>query len=216
MLITRRNWILRDPDGKGGDPPPEKKDGNGAGEEKKFTQADVDRIAGETRQKGREAGVGDLLKELGFEKTDELKAIIKAHTDKENAEKSELQKTTEQLGKHQTRIGELESTLSDREGELAQLRLQVAIGGEVRKQKLNFVSAQAEEDAFDHLAREVETDEAGKPKNLDAALKQLAKDRPYLFGQPVQGSHGTPPPRGGRVPPPNEKENQHQERVLTL
>ena len=44
--------------------------------DKMFTQADVDRIMGETRRTGRQAGINEFLKELGVDNPDTLKATL--------------------------------------------------------------------------------------------------------------------------------------------
>lgn len=44
--------------------------------DKTFTQADVDRIMGETRRTGRQAGINEFLKELGVDSPDTLKATL--------------------------------------------------------------------------------------------------------------------------------------------
>lgn len=219
--MFNRIWIVRSPDGGVADPPSPTP--TGGGDEKKFTQADLDRIAGETRAKGREAGVSELLKELGFEKADDLKVLVKAQKDKQDAEKSELQKATEKLSKYETDKAEYESKLADAEGELASLRLQAAIGQELRKQKLEFVSPEAEGIGLEKLALLVETDDAGKPKNMEAVIKSFAKDFAFLLGaNNGTGSHGTP-----RTQKPNPTTGQPgqrqpgqppepQEKVLTL
>lgn len=44
--------------------------------DKTFTQADLDRIAGEARKAGRQSGLSEFLKELGVDNPDTLKATL--------------------------------------------------------------------------------------------------------------------------------------------
>lgn len=61
----------------------------------KFTQDDLDRVAGESRKSGREVAEKELLKELGVESRDAIAATLKAAKDAEDSQKTELQKAQE-------------------------------------------------------------------------------------------------------------------------
>ncbi len=186
--------ILRSPDGDGGSggdkggtpppaspPPPATATGAG-GDEKKFTQADVDRIMGERATRAKESAVSELLKGLGIEKPEDLKAIVAEHKKLKDSQLSDLEKANK-------RVAELEPKLSDQEAELADLRLRSGLAKSLRQQKLAFASDAAEEDALEHLSRVVQLDAKGVPKNLDDAIKALMKDRPYLFGKSGDGTN---------------------------
>jgi len=90
LLIRRRAWY----DGSTDEGTPPDKGGNGGGQngEAKFTQADLDRIAGDTRKSAKQAAINDLLKELGFEKADDLKALVADAKKRKDDELSEAQK----------------------------------------------------------------------------------------------------------------------------
>ncbi len=149
--------------------------GGGEGE-RKFTQNDIDRIVGERAKRAGESAVSELLKGLGLERVDDLKAIMTERKKLRDSQLSELDKATK-------KITELEPTLYDYEAELAEMRLWKALAKSIRQQKIGFASDAAEEDALEHLSRTIEMDGKGSPKNLDDALKTLMKERPYLFGK---------------------------------
>lgn len=169
--------------------------------EKKFTQAEVDRMMGERAKRAGESAIGELLKGLGLEKPEDLKAIVGEHKKLKDSQLSDLEKANK-------RVAELEPKLSDYETELADLRLQRALGKALQQQKLSFASDAAEEDVLEHLSRVVQLDAKGVPKNLDDAIKALMKDRPYLFGKSGDGMNINALNRGDRqtvVSDENEK-----------
>lgn len=64
---------------------------NGSGAEKMFSQEEVNKMI-----KGRsERELQKMLGEIGFQSVDELKTLVKKSKDREDAEKSELQKAQE-------------------------------------------------------------------------------------------------------------------------
>ncbi len=71
-----------------------------------FTQSDIDRLAGNARKEGREAGVKALLEELGLSDLESLKGKVTALAQKEEADKSELQKATDKLAKAEAKATE--------------------------------------------------------------------------------------------------------------
>lgn len=60
--------------------------------ELKFTQADLDRIAGDTRKSAKEKAIADFLKDLGVDNADDARAKISAAKAKEDAEKTASEK----------------------------------------------------------------------------------------------------------------------------
>jgi hypothetical protein len=62
-----------------------------------FTQEQIDRLAGNARKEGREAGVKALLEELGLADLETLKGKVQVLAQKEEADKTELQKVADKL-----------------------------------------------------------------------------------------------------------------------
>lgn len=90
---------------------PGNNDGNGAGADtppgannapKTFTQADVDRIAGDARKSARSKATADLLKELELEDVNGLKTLVTDARQRQQDNMSELEQA-------QARIAELET-----------------------------------------------------------------------------------------------------------
>jgi hypothetical protein len=63
--------------------------------EVKFSQAELDRIAGESRAAGRGQAEKDLLAKLGVESVEQLEARVNAAKAAEDAQKTELEKANE-------------------------------------------------------------------------------------------------------------------------
>lgn len=140
---------------------------NGSGAEKLFTQDDVNKMI-----KGRsDREVQKLLSDIGFQSVDELKNLVKLNKEREEAEKSELQKAQE-------RAKELEKQLAAS----AELQKNMATLADItaKAAKLGIVDPDAAFKLLDKGA--IEYDDDGKPKNTEALLVAMLKERPYLAG----------------------------------
>lgn len=68
--------------------------------DKKFTQADLDKLAGSVRGEATEKSQKELLKALGFEDLDAAKAAVAAAKAAEDANKTEAQRATEEAARY--------------------------------------------------------------------------------------------------------------------
>jgi hypothetical protein len=75
-----------------------------AAKEVTLKQADLDRIAGQSRQEGRTQAEKDLLEKLGVADIDAAAAAIKAHTDATEAQKTELQKAQDRAAAAEAQV----------------------------------------------------------------------------------------------------------------
>src|ERR1051326_1284304 len=89
-LNQRRYWFA-DPEPPPAEPPapepPPKDKGNPPPTEAKFTQADFDFHLGKRAKEAKQQRDAELLKEFGVEKMDDLKALVKAKKDADDAQK---------------------------------------------------------------------------------------------------------------------------------
>lgn len=186
--------------------------GNGDGkqpETKTFTQADVDRIVGERAKRAEESAIGSLLKDLGFEKPDDLKALVGEARKKQDAEKSELQKAQE-------RIDALTKAKDTAEQERAEAieranvtLMRAAVMAEAAKADYR-IKPEALADVWTFVDRSgIKPKEGadGEFAGIGEALKALAKAKPYLV-QDGNG-HGTPRP-GAKKPADQGKPEPRQ------
>lgn len=88
-------------------------------------QAEVDKLIAQNKNKGKSEGQKELLKSLGYEKVDELKAVLNTVKEAEEANKSDLEKANEQLESKNTTISELENTVKTLQATNAALGLGV-------------------------------------------------------------------------------------------
>lgn len=115
--------------------------------------------------------VAALQRELNRARTDaaqfraELKAIREAKKADAEAAKTEAQKITE-----------MESENALLKAALANARLEAAVAAQAAR--LNIIDAEAAVKLLDRST--LELDDEGNPKNVEAALRELIKERPYL------------------------------------
>lgn len=145
----------------------------------KFTQEDLDRIAGASRTDGRDHATKELLKELGFEDLDTAKAARKAQTDAEEAGKTELQKALDRAAALEL---ETEAAKSEARSVLVSTRLE----NELR-------DAGANPDRLALALRNVDATtlsvEDGKVTGAKEAVAALKEATPEWFG----GTGSAPP-----------------------
>lgn len=144
-----------------------------------YSQADLDRIAGQGESRGQAA----LLKALGFEDEDSAKAFLKEARLMADAQKTGLEKAQEALKKEQSAKTELEGKVTALERNLA------VIAAGVPAEKAGDIAL---------LAASKMTD----GKSFDDGLAEVKKIYPQLFENASQGAGtgtgtGGTPPRGG-------------------
>jgi hypothetical protein len=157
--------------------------------ERTFTQDEVDRIAGERAVRAKQKVTNDLLGDLGIENVDTLKRLISAQRDAEEAEKTELQKAEET-------IETLGAQVKQAEQQAREMLLRAEVQAEATKQ--GFRNPAVAYRLADLSA--IEIGEDGSVAGVDAALKALAENEPYLLG----GDGGETP----KPPAPNTDAGQ--------
>ena len=179
------SWIrpaVRGGDGPDGDPDPKDDD-----DKPTLTQKQVNEIVKGRVGKAKEAAVAELLRELGLENTDAVKAMIQKAKDDEEKNKSELDKAKDEAVGNKTAAEAAKASLAATELNNSVILALVEQGLTVAAAK---ISAK--------LVEVTENDEA----KIKAAIEDLKKSMPQLFvksdGTPITGGNpGTPPPGGG-------------------
>jgi hypothetical protein len=167
--------------------------GGGTGDEKRFSQADMDRVVGERAKRAGEAAIAKLLQDLGVEKPEELKAKIEAQRKTEEEKKTELEKLQDAQRKAEEKAAQSEIERDEARTERDGILVRHAI--ELKAIELGFANAR---DAYelllsDESLAEVEISEAGKVSGFEKALEELAKSgRLPVKASPGAGL-GTPP-----------------------
>jgi hypothetical protein len=153
------------------------------GQSRTFTQEQLDAIVGERATRAKSAAISELLGELGFEKADDLKALVQSAREQADKQKSEAQKLQEKLADYQKR--EQQWALEKRD-----TMLQIAV--QAASAKLGIVDAEV---ALALIRGTIEFDNDGKPQGVEAALSKLLADKPYL--KAGTSTSPTNPPRQG-------------------
>lgn len=161
--------------------------------EQKFTQADLDKIAGSARETGRKAAEKQLLEALGVPDLDQAKAALAAAREAEEAGKTELQKAQE-------RAAELERKAAEAEATALQVRLDAALEGSLRDGGIKPERVAAAMRLADRSALSVED---GQVKGLSEVIEALKAESPEWFGATVKAPDAT----GGTTTGSSERES---------
>lgn len=151
---------------------------NGSGAGKMFSQDEVNKMI-----KGKsERELQKMLGEIGFQSIDELKTLVNKNREREDAEKSEVQKAQERVLALEK---EKETLLASQRTKGAQYDVAV------KAAKLGIVDPDAAYKLMDQ--GKIEFDDAGNPTNTEVLLQDLIKNKPYLVGS---GSSAGNPAKG--------------------
>ena len=168
----------------------------------KFTQDDLDRIAGESRKDGRASAERELLKSLGVTDLDTIKVSIEAAKVAEEEKKTELQRSQEETA-------QLRAEAEAAKAESRASRVESALQLSLRDAGINPERAAAAMRLVDSSKLEVD---GGEVKGLDEAVKELKSQSPEWFGPKF-----TPPDASGSgSPPPDFKTASAEERDKEL
>lgn len=200
-LAQRRIWHAEGED----DPTPDTgtgqaKTGQGQGNESTFTQADLDRLVGSARKQARDSAVADLLKELGVENADTLKASLKAQREAEDAKKSELEKRDARIAALEKEAADAKAAVEKAQQERMEERRQAAILTGLKDAKkpadlLILVNARM----ADAVAATMAEDGTLDDKKIAALVEKIKQEWPDQFQSVSPGSQSN---SGGRVKQP--------------
>ena len=165
--------------------------GNGAG----FTQADLDRVAGQTRKEA----LRRWAKELGFDDPAAIEAVIKAQKDADEKAKTDLQKQQEKTTAAETRAQGLETRLYD---VILRAAFDRAAAEKVADLDLAYLAAREAKLLSSEAGVTVDV-EAGTVAGVDKIVEKLLKDKPILKKAAQAAAAGTGGSEGG-TPAPTE------------
>lgn len=188
--------------------------GGNANVEAKFTQADLDRIASDTRAKATEAARKKVLAELGIEDPDADKALLADARKRKADEQTATEKETVAREKAEKRAAELESTLeTERANRLSERRddklKDALMSAKVKPEKVKSVLTLLSVEQADALTAAIKEGGMIDDKALVKIAEEAKKEYPEWFGNAGPGS---PSLQNGRVPqgtPPKVKTSGH-------
>ena len=173
-------------------------------EDKKFTQADMDRVAGSTRTEARKTALTDFLKELGFDKPDDLKTLVKSAKEQDEAKKTEAQKLADAKTQAEKERDEAKAALeSERQQRLIDRRDSAIRTRASKAYDVNDVLAWAQRaDNKALLDKTVKDDGTVDEKAVDALIAACEKNAAHLW---KRGGVGSPSNNNGREAPADPK-----------
>lgn len=142
--------------------------GNATSSERAYSQSELNRMFAERAKQAESA----LLKRLGFESPDDAEKLLAQVREKQEAEKSELQKTKEIADAKDKQL----QALMERQKELVVQSEVAAISN-----RLGIIDPDAAYRLLDKSS--IEYDDDGQAKNIETLLVSMLKERPYLTGK---------------------------------
>ena len=204
-LRQRRAWYADEDDkGEGDaetttDTQPVKKGSGGQGEsERTFTQADVDLYLGNARKQARDSVTNELLKELGFEKVDDLKAMVTTAKAQAEAELTELEKRDKEIERLKVEAQQHKEAAAKAQQSIMEERRNTAILSALKQAEkpqsvLNLLLIEHAEEVAGLMDAEGVID----PKKVEALAKKALTEYPGMFRS---GGPGSLSNAGGRTP----------------
>lgn len=180
------------------------KTGQGQGNATAFTQADLDRIAGNARKQARESAIAEFLKELGYEKPDDLKTQIATLRQREDAEKSELDKAQQKIAALEKAAQEAKLAAEQAQRERLEERRNAAIltalkDADKPQSVLNLLLTEHASEVQALMAEDGTID----PKKVTGLAELAKKEYAGLFVK--SSTPGSQSNAGGRNPAPDPK-----------
>lgn len=170
----------------------------------KFTQEDLDRIAGSARTEGRTVAERELLKSLGVSDLDAAKSLLKAAKDAEDAQKTELEKAQAEVERLKT---EAESARTEAHVSRATSALEIAL----RDAGINPERAEAAKRLVDLSTLKVE---GTTVEGIDAAVAELKTTSPEWFGVKSVSPPNASDPGGSQLPDFRTASQDERDRAL--
>lgn len=176
-----------------------------------FTQADVDRIIGERLKRAESAAMQKLLEKLGAKDEDELTGIVKAQRERDESEKTELQKLQDKLTAAEQKVKEAEERAAQAEQQRRVDNRNAAIIAALKDAEHPAdVLLWLEANAKDELDAVMSDDGTLDEKKIAALVTKARKERPNFFRS---GGPGSPSDKDGRVPDGDPRRKQEAAEV---
>lgn len=176
-------------------PTPVVSNGDGTGEEKRtFTQAELNALFGERGRQAKQAAISELLKELGVEKPEDIKAALKKAKDAEAAQMTELEKAQAEKADALKKAEEAEQARTTTEAKALERLMKAEV--KIAAAQMGFNDPADAWLYIDRTAIKVTDDDTFE--GIDKALEAVVKSKPYLVKADNKGSNGGTPTRKPR------------------
>ncbi|PAB61326.1 phage scaffolding protein [Anaeromicrobium sediminis] len=144
------------------------------GDNKTYTQEELDKMLKKEKGKVKKFATDELLKELGIENTEALKSIIEAKKADDEKNKTDLEKLQEQL-----------NNITKEKDAVAEKAKTTLITAEFKVKAIGEGLDVKQIDAALKLAdlSEIEVKEDGAVEGIEDVIKKVIEDYPFLIGQ---------------------------------
>lgn len=181
----------------------------GQPETQTFTQADLDKMFAARAKQAKQAAQSELLKALGVDSLDTLKAVLKEATSLKASQMSDAEKLQAKMDKVTKRASELEAELNqERQARREAVRdvaiEKAAVGAEIPADVVTWAQVHATEE----LAKTLDDDGAVDESAVKALVEKCRKARPNWF---TAGGPGSPSNNGGKIPTPAKLDEKARE-----
>lgn len=166
------------------------KGNSNSGSSGQFEQEDLDHVAGKSRKEGHTAGHNSVLKALGFENEEEGIEFLKKAREKEDAEKTELEKLADKVAGLEQDKEDADTALKAEKSSSLTSRLRSAVKLEIVSNSKLSVHPDALDDVWVVLQAEylgddgIHISENGKITGVAKSVEKLLKAKPYFASTP--------------------------------
>lgn len=172
----------------------------GGGDEPRFTQADMDRVAGRARADGRSTAVAEFTEQLGGKTPAEAKAALEAKAEADNAALTDAERArNEAAADRAAAANEKAAAAAERLAVKVERKLIAAGVGTVTGEDPDGKKAEAAAAALARAVRLVTLAPDADDTAIDTEIAAVKADVPALF---TPTGAGSPPPAGSNPPPP--------------
>lgn len=179
-------------------PPEQETPTGGQADTKSFTQAELDKMFADRAKQARQSAQADLLKALGVDDFDALKALLKEAASLKQSQMSESEKLQAEADKAAKRAAELEAALNAERQAARESKRDAAIKEAAKNvENPGDVVVWAQANAADQLAKTLTDEGAVDGKAVKELVEACRKARPNWF---TAGGPGSPSNNGGKVP----------------
>lgn len=171
-----------------------------SGHEATFTQADMDRIAGERAKRAAEAATNKLLEKLGVQDVSAAAELLAKYRQREAADMSEAEKAAAAIEAARKDAAEARSALdAERQQRIADKRDNALAQALASAQAIDAddVVTWLQKNAADAVSALVQDNGAIDPDGITALVARARSERPHFFRP---GGPGSPSNKGGEVP----------------
>ena len=159
-------------------------------EKKSYTQAELDAMFADRAKQGASSAVASLLKKLGYEKPEDLEAVVSEGKKSLDEKKTEADKAAEALAKLAKERDEAKTAADAAIAKATERVMRAEVIAEAVKQNFR---PEAVPDVWLLVDRTKITEDGDTFKGIKEAVEAVAKAKPFWLLDPKKPAGGSPP-----------------------